>query len=567
MDFLKNRPYKFWLILTIIFIMPTFYQLLRLGFFPMQDDLQAFRVHQMVKCLKDFQIPCRWVPDMGYQYGYPQFNYYSPTPYYFGALLNLLGLQIIDSVKILFIAGFILSAASMFVFLKALFNPQIAFVGSVFYSYAPIKASQVYVRGSLSEFWAFIFLPLIFWSTLQLIRLGKVKYLIWFSISLFLLLTTHNLTTFIFLPILLGWFFLTAFLEKKWQNLTWVGMGFLLGAGLASFYLLPLIFERDYVHLESLLGGYFDYRQHFVSIKQLLFSNYFGYGSSVFGLNDEVSLSVGIMHGVFGLLALILSMLFFKKDKKISLIIWSLFLLETLVLFLMHQRSSFIWERIPLLHWLQFPWRFLTISLFLLTILGVSSIYLINKINQKAALFISLILITSVIVLHGGFYKPREWFNISDQEKFSGQLWEKQLTISIFDYLPIYAKLPPNKKAPLEPEVLEGDVKFISYKKGSNFQKGVIEVGGDSIIRVPLFDFPGMAVRLNNQKIIHKNNDCRGEEYCFGLITFAVPQGQHTFEVKLEDTFIRALGNIISLISILALFFLIFKNYGSKKIN
>ena len=59
-----------YLILTIIFSIVSFYQLTRPGFFPMQDDLQAFRVEQMVKCVKDFQIPCRWIPDMGYQYGY-----------------------------------------------------------------------------------------------------------------------------------------------------------------------------------------------------------------------------------------------------------------------------------------------------------------------------------------------------------------------------------------------------------------------------------------------------------------------------------------------------------------
>ena len=74
----------------------------------MQDDLQAFRVQQMVKCLKDLQIPCRWVPDMGYQYGYPQFNYYPPIIFYLGGILNILGIQIIDVVKIIFILPILL---------------------------------------------------------------------------------------------------------------------------------------------------------------------------------------------------------------------------------------------------------------------------------------------------------------------------------------------------------------------------------------------------------------------------------------------------------------------------
>jgi hypothetical protein len=70
----------FWIILIIATTVPTFSTLIRPGFFPMHDDLQAFRIYEMDKCFSDFQIPCRWVPDAGYQYGYPQFNYYPPLP-------------------------------------------------------------------------------------------------------------------------------------------------------------------------------------------------------------------------------------------------------------------------------------------------------------------------------------------------------------------------------------------------------------------------------------------------------------------------------------------------------
>src|SRR3989344_1077112 len=131
-----NKPYFLVIILTLL-IIPTFVSLLRTGYFPMQDDLQAFRVHQMDKCIQDMQIPCRWVPDAGYQDGYPQFNYYPPSVYYLGEVLHLIGFQFIDSVKILFILGFIFSAWAMFLFLRAVFGNWSALVGAVLYSYAP----------------------------------------------------------------------------------------------------------------------------------------------------------------------------------------------------------------------------------------------------------------------------------------------------------------------------------------------------------------------------------------------------------------------------------------------
>ena len=153
------------------------------------------------------------------------------------------------------------------------------------------------------------------------------------------------------------------------------------------------------------------------------------------------------------------------------------------------------------------------------------------------------------ILLTIGFFAPKEWYFISDQDKFSGRLWEKQLTISIFDYLPIYAKFPPIQKAPEYPEVLEGSVEFKTYKKGSNFQIANIEVSQSAVIRLPLFDFPGMVVYLNNQKIQHVNNDCRGQEFCLGLITVNLEPGAYQLLVRLEDTPVRRLSLVVSILA------------------
>ncbi len=553
-------------LILFLLSLPLFISLIRPGFFPMQDDLQAFRVEQMVKCLKDFQIPCRWIPDMGYQYGYPQFNFYPPSVFYLGGLLNLVGIQVIDAVKILFILGFVLSAFSMYFFLKTFLGQKWpAFVGAILYSVVPYKATEVYVRGSLSEFFSFVFFPLIFLFSLQLIRNGKRRYIAYLGLSIGLLLLTHNLMSFIFLPLYGVWVITLVALEKKWKVLPKVILGSLLGLGLAASFTLPVIFENKYVHIETLTGGYFDYRQHFVDIKQLFVSNHFGYGSSYLGPNDDLSLSVGIVQWILGVVAIIFSLLTFKKDKKLNVLTLVLGILSLAVLFLMHQKSSFIWAIIPGLNLLQFPWRFLSDSTFLLSILGAVSIYKISAFNKKIGIGVGVIAITTLFVLHGSFFKPKEWINISDKEKFTGASWEKQLTISIFDYLPIYAKLPPNKKAPELPDTLEGKVEFKDYKKGSNFQIGEINVATNSAtLRLPLFDFPGMVVKVDGKVVPHIHDDCRGQEYCLGLITFKVGEGSHEIEAKLHDTFIRQLGNIISVFAIVILGIILKYDKNSK---
>ena len=570
------RSYKFWIFLTLIFTIPTFYQLIRPGFFFMQDDLQAMRVYQMFRCFQDFQIPCRWVPDMGYQYGYPQFLYYPPSVYYLGALLHLLGIQIIDSVKILFILGYIFSTLAMFIFLKAFFDGEAkekkfvsttlpAFFGAMLYTYIPYKALEVYVRGALNEFWSLVFFPLIFWAIYQLINKKKLKYIIFLALSVASLMLTHNLMTLIFAPLAVFWCLALLILKKSWEVFPKIFLGGVLGIGLAAFFTLPVIFEARYAHLETLVGGYFDYRQHFVSLSRLFISNNFGYGSSGFGQDNNLTLSTGQIQWVVALIGLVLSFVFLKKQRNIAILIILFSILELGVLFLIHQKSSFIWEKLPILAYLQFPWRFLTNSIFLLSFLGSATAFFISKINTSLAKIFVIFVLLGISILHIQFFQPKEWFGISDKDKFSGPFWEKQLTISIFDYLPIYAKLPPNHKAPDLPEVLDGKAEFIAYKKGSNYQKGDIEVKENATIRLPLFDFPGMEVTVDRKKVKFWHDDCREQEYCFGLITFNIEKGRHEIEAKLFDTPVRSISNIISLVSTLIVIGLSFKLLRNEK--
>lgn len=559
----------FWVLLILVLTIPTYSTLIRPGFFTMQDDLQAFRVYEMNECVTDYQIPCRWVPDAGYKYGYPQFNYYPPSVYYIGEGLHLLGIQYIDTVKILFALGFILSALTMFLLVSELWGNFPGFVASLLYTYAPYKATDVYVRGAMSEFWSLVFYPLIFWAVYKLIKTLKPKYIAFLGISIGMLLTTHLLMSMIFTLPAAAWTIYWVIKEKKWKNILKVVWGVFLGVGFAAFFILPVVFERAYAHTETMTMGYFGYLQHFVNIYKIFISTEWGYGSSGFP-NEKLNLSTGIIQWVFGLITIgvgsffvfiaerikartdfnrkVVNMFINKKDKEKrnwGILAIVLGILEIFILFMIHVKSSFIWSILPILAWLQFPWRFLTVSIFLLSVIGGLGIYLLPRFK----IWIGISLIVIAFSLTHSYFVPKDWINITDKDKFSGTYWQKELTISIFDYLPIYAKLPPIKEAPATPEVLEGKATFDNYQKGSDWQKGKIMVEKDALIRLPLFDFPGMTVKVDGKVVSHINNDCRGEEFCLGLITFSVPSGTHQIEVKLMDTPVRRVGNYLSVLS------------------
>src|SRR3989344_2615259 len=114
--------------------------LFKSGYFPMHDDLQMMRQLEMEKCFLDGQIPCRWVPDMGYGFGFPLFNFYPPLPYLIGELFRVFGFSFVDSVKLAFAGSFAVSGLAMYFLSKEFYGRLGAVLSSIFYIWAPYHA-------------------------------------------------------------------------------------------------------------------------------------------------------------------------------------------------------------------------------------------------------------------------------------------------------------------------------------------------------------------------------------------------------------------------------------------
>ena len=534
------------LILTIVISLLSFKTLIRPGYFPMHDDMQAMRVLQMDKCVKDLQIPCRWVPDMGYGYGYPQFNFYSPLPYYVMEAFHLVGFGFLDSVKIGFILTFVLSGIGMYLFARKFWGEWGGALSALFFVYAPYRAVDVYVRGAVGEFWALSMLPFVFWSVLKIKENSKFSH-IYFALSLSALFLSHNITTLISLPFIALFILIQLaeeYLKKRntknlYKNFISYFVSGLWGIGFAAFFLLPAFFEKSYVHIESLVGGYFDYRIHFVNFRRLLFDQFWGFGGSEYGPHDEIFLGVGLLHWIVPSVSLPFVLFFKEKSKKVVTIFF--FLVALLSLFMVHSRSSFIWESISFLSIMQFPWRFLVLTTFAFSFLAGAIVY-ISKYNK----ILFLILASLLLLINLSFFRTKSWIDITDSEKFSGENWRLAQTISIFDYLPIYSDLPPAQRAPEEPQILEGESIISSFEKKSNSQEFDIEVKEKSVVQLPLFYFPGMNLYVDGHKYgFNYHNE-------LGLITFDIAPGSYKVLAKLEDTSVRTVGNILTLVSLLS---------------
>jgi len=541
----KESRFKnyYWILGLILLSLPVFWRLLIPGHLPIHDDLQVGRLYQMDLCWRDGQIPCRWVPDMGYGYGYPLFNYYPPLPYYLGEIFHLLGFSFINSVKILFILALFFSGFFAYLLGKELWGKYGGWVVSAFYLYAPYHAVDVYVRGAMNEFWGLVFFPALFWAVYQLIKKENKVFVFWLAFFLGLIFLSHNLMAFFIIPALGLWaLFLIWYLKKRLKIIGWLIAGGLWGLCLSAFFTLPVFFEQKFVHVETMFIGYFNYLAHFADIYQLFFSRFWGYGASVWGPQDGMSFAIGQLQWLAGFTALLIFAWFWlrKKQKEVWLVTF-LFVFFLGTAFLTHQRSSFLWSAIPVLAKMQFPWRFVGLSTFFVTLLSGSFFLLIK--NPKKAFPLSLFLILAVIVLNFNFFRPEKILKITDEQKlFSAQGWYKLQTDTIFDYLPIYASKPPGSSAPEKPYFVKsegGQIK--NFQKGTDWQKFEVDLPLESLIQLPLYDFPVWQVLVNGQPVsINHQNE-------LGLVTIKLREGHYQIEAKLKDTPIRIIGNYLSL--------------------
>ena len=159
-----------------------------------------FRLHQLMANLRDGVFPARWMPDAAYGLGYPFFNFYASLPYYFAAIFNFLGFDLLTSIKIVQTLGFVFAGFALYGWARRHFTTRwAAWLAAIAYVYAPFHLVNVYVRGdSLSEFYAFIFYPLILWSIDRIFDSPRNWPLL--ALSYGGLILTHNVSALIFSP-------------------------------------------------------------------------------------------------------------------------------------------------------------------------------------------------------------------------------------------------------------------------------------------------------------------------------------------------------------------------------
>lgn len=543
-------------------------------YYPMHDDTAPSRVYEMAKALSFGQFPVRFVPDLGYGYGYPLFNFYAPLPYYIGALIYLLGVNLIDSTKIMIIIGILLSGIAMYYLMKELAGNISGIVGAILYVYAPYHAVNIYVRGAIGELYAYGFLPLIVLGIIKIFKLvNKLekninsafkKGVLIGSIGVAGVLLSHNILGMItgsFLGIGMICYFIYLLIKRqKLSVICYLLFVIFLGVGLSSFFTLPAVFERKYTRAEQLTAGGNDFHRHFVYLDQLWDSPW-GFAGSAPGRDDGMSFKIGKFHLIIGLFALLcLSAYSLRRKKSMPGVFFYLvmILLFIISVYLMLQQSQIIWESLSVLAYIQYPWRFLNLALF--SLVCVSSIIFLLFTNWYRYL-LAVVIIGITLWLNVKYFIPQKYIDKTADDYINEETIRYNISRISDEYLPSNFQTPKSQKEIAFQGLSSDKDLFIDRSWEEPVHKIYqIKVNNPVSIMTNITYFPGWEARLNNQRI--NINDMNGR------IGLNLPSGNYTLELALKDTPIRTLGNTLSVFCLILLVYVSlfgsFISYGQK---
>ncbi len=555
-----------WMVLALLIAALAGRALLTNKHFHAHDDIQIFRVGEYIKCFQDGQFPCRWSKNLGKGFGYPLFVFYPPVIYAVPALFSSFGLSINASLNLFAFLTFPLAAFSMFKLVKKLTaKSHLAFLASASYTLYPYHAVSVFVRGVYAETFAWSLFPLVLESFYTLIKEKKPSLRPAFLLVLIFL--SHNISAMLMLPLTILWIgvliapalFTPARTQLKALAFP-IALNLIAPVAVAFFFLFPALSEKSLVQTDSMIYGYYSFVNHFVSIRQLLFSTYWGYGGSNFGTEyDEMSFMIGGVYWVSFVLILLVRILMSWRARRFTLDLLSTYLitLGPVFFFLTHARSTPIWLLFPALSYIQFPWRLVGIGGFFLI---SGTIYILHRTASRWNSRLSILVTAILLFLYLPYFRPVSYDDYQDSDYLTGELTRNQQQEHLYDYLPKTVKSVPDEFAVVPIFKSDSDVEVSDVIWRSNLLQFDYSSSLDQKILLSIFGYPGWSMRIDGQLIPYKLDPN------YGMLLAEIPAGRHSLSAVFTDTKPRRVANYISLAAIaLCLWYQISLRYGQGK--
>ncbi|HET6374232.1 MAG TPA: 6-pyruvoyl-tetrahydropterin synthase-related protein [Candidatus Polarisedimenticolia bacterium] len=556
-------------ILALLLCLPALVPTIMPGWFEGHDDLHIYRLIELDLAVRDGQIPPRWLPDISAGYGNPHPIYYAPLFYAIAEIFHLAGLTVIPSLKAAIVVVMLVSGLGMFQYARQVWGTEAALVAAAAYTYAPYHILDLYVRKAFSELTVFAFLPFLLLALRNLRSRGSRWDIVAGALAMAAVMTSHTISTMLVPPLVGAYALFLHFRVRPAQGATraaWlarcvVSLG--TGAALAGFFIVPAFLERNLINLRIYTEAYVDYHKHFVYPQQLLWWPW-GFGMSLDGLADKMSFRMGLLQ-IAGTALTVIRWRRLRSGPRAAAEHALFYLAMTVVaVFMMIPASSAVWGILPPLKFVQFPWRFLTLTTLSTAILcaaafvafvrarpGVAAMAIVALFPLSAAAGGMLAVNLRIPVDRVGFTENpyNQMVDRGPEAASSPETMDadfvRRHTLRWIDHLPPGVSFMGLDRTDLERprvQVERGSARVSEVAARTWRTDFRVETETPALVRVNTYRFPGWTVRIDGAQVPIVEVPRQRK-----VIFFDVAPGRHEVQVVFERTPARRLGDFTTL--------------------
>ena len=486
----------------------------------------------------------RWTEWANYGFGEPRFLFYPPLSWMLGAALGtLLPWTWIPTVFILVVQTF--AGISAFALVRRFASScWAALLGVVAYAANPYALLVIYTRSDYAELLATSFYPLLLLAALRLCGFLKSeapqrKTFVQFSL-LFAMIWLSNAPAGVLasysLALLLFW---AAVTQRTFRPALLGGGGLALGFGLAAFYLIPAAYEQRWVNIAGALA------EGLAPADNFLFA-----------------VTADAEHDAFNRIASYVAVLVMAITFTTAVLLWRKnrgsedeepprrTFLAALVLaaaagLMMVRVTTLLWNYLPKLRFVQFPWRWMAVLAVVFALFVTWSV-------SRRLLVLSWIALALVLTLTGAYLVGHTWWDSEDVNSVNEAVDSRAGFEGTDEYDPLgddHTDIPkdqPEAKLISEMEIDPTPKSKLHVIRWTAEDRVVVaETRGPAVVRLRLLHYPAWTITVNGNPVKTRRT------VSYNAILVPVSAGESRIEARFTLTPDRAIGTCVSAVSFL----------------
>ncbi len=512
----------------------------------------------------------KWAELAHWGYGEARFIFYPPGSWTLGAVLGaILPWKMVPAAY----CWIVLTATGigMYALARQWLEPPDALFAATFYALNPYHLLIAYWRSAYAELLAAVIVPLMLFCMLRLREEG-FRPTLWLSLTLAGAWLTNDPAALMIYYSAAGLAVVMAVQERSVRPLLRTAVAMVLGAGLASFYLLPAIYEQPWVSIAQVLSPGVRPQDNFLFTTNAdPDHNRFNLLVSWLAVAEIVALALAIRYSRPDRLNKERSGETQFDDARFEKSAWTLAAAwGAVAAFTMLPASKLLWELLPKFRFVQLPFRWLlclnaSLAILLAMATRRSSVaessphsagthsaspprfaFRRSAIGRWMARGMVSAILLLVLLLVGHRIQPPWWDTSGDIAEMEDAISDELGYDGTDEYVPTGADPSEVKKDLPRVSDMGGPAVGVQMLEWDATEKHfVAHTDRTQKLTVRLFNYPAWKVVVNGKPTATQTTDVTG------LMVIPVAAGQNDVHIYFARTADRLVGGIVSLISVI----------------